>query len=92
MKTAKLIVIDSDGVRATLESDPRSSTQASVLLPEGRRILIPSAALHPQGDVSYLLGARFRDFSVRPVQTLTVPAIEETLEVRKRARDRRARQ
>lgn len=94
-------VIDKDGVRGMIESTAQplaSQAQVRVTLAEGDQVLVPVAALQPQDAHSYYLPLRFADLSrVNPVaapaepEKLTIPVIEEALQVHRRMEKRGVR-
>lgn len=86
-------VTDKDGVRGRIESTTQpldSGMQARVTLAGGDQVLVPVAALQPQDSQNYYLPLRFADLprhestdAQAEPEKLTIPVIEEALEVRK---------
>lgn len=86
-------VIDKDGVRGRIESALQplgSQAQARVTLAGGGQVTVPVAALQRQDAHSYYLPLRFADLpqhesatAPAELEKLTIPVIEEALEVRK---------
>lgn len=94
-------VIDKDGVRGEVEPATQplnSQAQARVTLAGGVQVLVPVAALQPQDAHSYYLPFRFAELSQHDPavaqaesEKLTIPVIEEALEVHKRVVERGVR-
>lgn len=102
MNTTTVIhVIDKDGARGSIESATQpltSQAQVRVTLADGNQVLVPGAALEPREAHTYYLPLRFAelprhdsaDTQAEP-DKLTIPVIEEALEVHKRVVERGVR-
>jgi len=84
-------VVDVHGTHATAETLSEKASMLHARLEDGRTLLLPRSALQPQQDGSYSVPYAFEDVLTRKAQTdeakITIPLIEERLELQKRVRD-----